>query len=106
MFLGCPNVNLISKCTWNHDPGSLSPREKGQVCCLPDEGENIHTITLSSSFAANLRPLERPLFSAIDVSEGVVALEFAWETLLEGAMLHAGGLHPQARAKRKLILMV
>ena len=62
---------------------------------------------LSSSFAANLRPLERPLFSAIDVSEGVVALELAWETLLEGAILRdAGGLHPRARGKRRLILMV
>ena len=51
---------------------------------------------LSSSFAADLRPLKRPLFSAIDTSEGVVALELAWETLLEGAMPpNAGGLHPR-----------
>ena len=48
---------------------------------------------LSSSFAADLRPLERPTFSVIDISEGVVALELAWETRVEGAILpEAGGI--------------
>ena len=43
----------------------------------------------------------------MDVSEGVVALELAWETLVEGAILpDTGSIHSQARAKRKLILMV
>ena len=49
-------------------------------------GERL-TITLSSSCAAGLRPLERLLFSIMDVSEGVVALELAWQTLVEGAIL-------------------
>ena len=48
---------------------------------------------LSSSFAADLRPLERPKFSVTDISEGVVALELAWETLVEGAILpEVGGV--------------
>lgn len=68
---------------------------------------NQHTIMLSSSFAADLRPFKRPLFSVIDISEGVVTLELAWETLLEGAILpEAGGIHPRPRAKRNVILMV
>ena len=50
------------------------------------EGEGL-TIILSSSCAAVLRPLGRLLFSIMDVSEGVVALELAWETLVEGAIL-------------------
>ena len=62
---------------------------------------------LSSSFAADLRPFGRLLFSTIDMSEGVFALEFALETLLEGAILpDTGGIHPQAAAKRKLILII
>ncbi len=62
---------------------------------------------LSSSFAADFRPLVRPWFSDIEISEGVVTLELALETLLEGAMLpDAGGIHPRAGAKRKLILIV
>ena len=67
---------------------------------------------LSSSFAADLRPLIRPLFSVIDMSEGVVALELAWETLLEGAMLpkvgslHPRPGHPRPGEKHKLILMI
>ena len=61
---------------------------------------------LSSSFAADLRPLERPAFSVTDISEGVVALELAWETLVEGAILpEAGGVHPRTDLKGKLILM-
>ena len=33
------------------------------------------------------------MFSIMDVSEGVVALELAWETLVEGAILpDAGGI--------------
>ena len=63
-------------------------------------------MALSSSFAANLRPLERPLSSVIDVSEGVVALEWTWETLLEGAIFpDTGGVHPGVKVKRKLILI-
>ena len=51
---------------------------------------------LSSSFAADLRPLERPAFSVTDMSEGVVALELTWETLVEGAILpEAGGVCPR-----------
>ena len=62
-----------------------------------------HTMMLSSSFAADLRPLARPTFSVMDMSEGVVALELAWDTLVEGAILpEAGGVHPQTS---KLILM-
>lgn len=84
-------------CAERKVPSPVKARQKGKQ----------HTMMLSSSFAAGLRPLGRPLFSAIDMSEGVVALELAWDTLLEGAMRpDAGGVHPQPRAKRKLILMV
>ena len=51
---------------------------------------------LSSSFAADLRPFKRPLFSVMDMSEGVVALELAWETLLEGAILPEAGRYSPA----------
>ena len=55
---------------------------------------------LSSSFAADLRPLERPAFSVMDTSEGVVTLELAWETLVEGAILpEAGGVDPRSELK-------
>ena len=51
---------------------------------------------LSSSFAADLRPLKRPLFSVMDMSEGVVTLELAWETLVEGPILPAAGRYSPA----------
>ena len=43
----------------------------------------------------------------MEISEGVVALELALETLLEGPMLpDAGGIHPRAGVRRNLILIV
>ena len=75
------------------------------VLNLQMEGQ--HTIILSSSFTADLRPFGRLLFSAVDISGGVFALEFALDTLLEGAILPGtGGIHPRAAAKRKVILIV
>ena len=59
---------------------------KPSISTAEEGGERL-TITLSSSWAAVLRPLGRLLFSIMDVSEGVVALELAWETLVEGAIL-------------------
>ena len=58
-----------------------------QVFYQPWERGKRHDITLFLSITADLRPLGLPLFSAIDVFEDVVALELAWETLLEGAIL-------------------
>ena len=53
--------------------------------CVPESTLEL-TITLSSSYAGALRPLDRPLCSAMDVSEGVVTLELAEEFLVEGAI--------------------
>ena len=107
MYPGCPNMTMISGCSVNDDPCTPCSELVVPSLVLTLQMEGRHTIMLSSSCAADLRPFGRLLFSAIDISEGVFALEFALETLLEGAILpHAGGIHPRAAAKRKLILIV